>query len=166
MLGIVHAEHGRLEAARESFASAAAVDPRNPSVFNNLGNALRALGRLDEAEDAYRRAIEIAPGYAEPWNGLGTLQVERDRPVEALPYLDRALALAPDQHETRLNRAIALEMLGNLPEARAAYVDFLTASHDDPGLAEQRRLGRQLLARLEANPPPDRAGVEREGDRQ
>ena len=166
MLGIVHAEHGRLEAARESFAGAAAVDPRNPSVFNNLGNALRALGRLDEAEDAYRRAIEIAPGYAEPWNGLGTLQVERDRPADALRYLDRALALAPDQHETRLNRAIALEMLGNLPAAREAYVDFLTASHDDPGLAEQRRLGRQLLARLEASPPPDRAGVEREGDRQ
>ncbi|HVR98726.1 MAG TPA: tetratricopeptide repeat protein [Thermoanaerobaculia bacterium] len=156
-LGIVQLAEGKPDKAREEFELASRIDPRNAHAFNNLGNVLRSLGRMDEAERAYRQAAAVAPRYAEPWNGLGTLEVERDRPAAALSYFERALHLAPSYHEVRLNRAIAYEMAGDPGAAAAAYRDFLVAAGDNPQFAEQRRVARQLLARLAgrtANPAP------------
>ena len=70
-----------------------------------------------------------------------------------MPLLERALTLAPDQHEARLNLAIAYEMAGDVPRALEAYREFLTRTRDDPAFAEQRRAARQLAARLASNQP-------------
>jgi arylsulfatase A-like enzyme/Tfp pilus assembly protein PilF len=145
-LGLLAAGDG--EGARREFARAVELDPRNAPALNNLGNSLRDLGRLAEAETAYRQALAAAPGYAEALNGLGTLAVARDRPAAALPLFDRALALSPAQHEIRLNRGIALDLMGQRAAAIAAYRDFLSAAADIPQFAEQRTAARRLLARL------------------
>ena len=60
----------------------------------------------------------------------------------------RALALAPRQHEARLNRGIALELMGDRAAAAAAYRDFLAHVANDREYAAQRRVAQQLLARL------------------
>jgi Flp pilus assembly protein TadD len=147
-LGIVALSEGRLEPARQEFELAVKLDPRNARALNNLGNVLKAMGKLGEAEQAYKRSAALAPRYADPLNGLGTLEVERDRPREALPYFESALALAPGYHEVRLNRAIALDLAGDLAAGMGAYRDFLTATEGNPSYAEQRRAAQQLLARL------------------
>ncbi len=147
-LGIVALSEGRLDPARQEFELAAKLDPRNARALNNLGNVLKAMGKLGDAEQAYRRAAALAPRYADPLNGLGTLEVERDRPRAALPYFESALALSPGYHEVRLNRAIALDLAGDLAAGMSAYRDFLSATDGDPRFAEQRRAAQQLLARL------------------
>jgi hypothetical protein len=65
-----------------------------------------------------------------------------------LPLFDRALGVAPDRHEIRLNRAIALQAMGNSAAAIAAYDDFLLASRADSRFATQRQTAQRLRARL------------------
>jgi arylsulfatase A-like enzyme/Flp pilus assembly protein TadD len=158
-LGILRSQQGDPEAARASFAAAVALDPGDPVLLNNLGNAQRALGASAAAADAYRRSIELAPRYAEPRNGLGAILVAEGRPEQALPLFDAALELAPDRHEIRLNRAVALELLGDRPAAVEAYRDFLSAARGEPELAEQHAVVVQrmsLLVATDAASAPDR----------
>jgi arylsulfatase A-like enzyme/Tfp pilus assembly protein PilF len=147
-LGILYSLQGRPDAAREQFARVVELDPADPLAWNNLGNALRELRQLDGAADAYRRSIGLAPRYAEPLNGLGSVLVAQKRPGEALPLFDRALELQPDRHEIRLNRAVALEVVGDRVGALDAYRDFLRAADAAPEFAEQRAMAMRLASRL------------------
>lgn len=147
-VGILRLDQGELAPARQAFEQAIALDPANARAFNNLGNVLRSEGNFAAADQAYRKATVLAPRYAEPWNGLGTVAVELNQPVQALQHFDQALALAPQDHEVRLNRAIALEVAGNIPAAISAYRDFLAAAGENPHFAQQRKMAQQLLGRL------------------
>jgi choline-sulfatase len=146
-LGVALASEGRLREAREAFVRATAADPRDARAWNNLGNTERDLGDAAAAERAYRRAVELDPRYPDPLNGLGVLLVAAQRPAEGLPWLDRALALAPGRHEVRLNRGIALELMGDPAGAAEAYRDFLTHTEGNPGYSGQRSAAQELLAR-------------------
>jgi arylsulfatase A-like enzyme/cytochrome c-type biogenesis protein CcmH/NrfG len=147
-LAIALAAEGRLGDARAHLQTALAVDPRDAQVWNNLGNVLRDLGEGDAAAAAYEKAIALDPRYPDPLNGRGALEVARQRPAAAIPWFDRALALAPAQHEARLNRGIALELMGDRRAAAAAYRDFLSHVGGDPEYARQRGVAQGLLARL------------------
>jgi arylsulfatase A-like enzyme/Tfp pilus assembly protein PilF len=149
-LAIALANAGKLAEARAHLQTAIAVDARDAQIWNNLGNVERGLGNADEAARAYQRAIALDPRYPDPLNGMGALEVSRRRPAAALPWFDRALALAPQQHEARLNRGIALELMGDAAAAAAAYRDFLDRVEGRPEYEGQRRAARQLLARLAA----------------
>ncbi|HXT22742.1 MAG TPA: tetratricopeptide repeat protein, partial [Thermoanaerobaculia bacterium] len=149
LLAVALANEGRLAEAHDHLRAAIAVDPRDAQIWNNLGNVARGLGRADEAADAYRRAIALDPAYPDPLNGMGALEVSRQRPAAALPWFERAITLAPTQHEARLNRGIALELMGDRTAAAAAYRDFLTHVDGNRAYAAQRQAALQLLARLE-----------------
>jgi arylsulfatase A-like enzyme/Tfp pilus assembly protein PilF len=146
-LAVALANAGKLAEARDHLRAALAVDVRDAQIWNNLGNVERGLGQADEAAAAYQRAIALEPRYPDPLNGMGALEVARQRPAAALPWFDRALALAPWQHEARLNRGIALELMGDRTGAAAAYRDFLAHAAGDREYAAQRQAAAQLLAR-------------------
>jgi arylsulfatase A-like enzyme/Tfp pilus assembly protein PilF len=148
VLGIIHSAEGHPMLALDEFQKAASIDPRNARIQNNIGNASRSIGRADEAEAAYRRAIELAPNYADPFNGLGALNLDRNRYSDAIVNFDRVLQLLPDYHEARMNRAIALQLSGNLPAAAAEYRTFIARSANDPAFAKQRQAAQSLLAQM------------------
>ncbi len=152
-LGIALSLTGKPAEARAAFERAVALDPRDAKAWNNLGNALRDGGRLGEAEAAYRRAVELAPAYPDPWNGLGTVAVQANRPADALPLFDRAYALGPQLLEVLLNRAIALEVLGERERAAEGYAEFLaaTAGGRAEEFAPQREAAARLLAQLQGD---------------
>jgi Tfp pilus assembly protein PilF len=148
VLGIIYSADGKPLLALEEFQKAVAVDPRNARIHNNIGNAARSLGRNDEAESAFRRAIELAPNYPDPLNGLGALDIDRNRYADAVKSFERALQLAPDYHEARLNRAVALQLSGNLQAAADEYRAFIARTANDPELARQRAAAKTMLAGL------------------
>ena len=149
VLGIIDSADGKPMLALEEFQKAVAIDPRNARIHNNIGNAARSLGRNDEAEAAFKRAIELAPNYPDPLNGLGALNIDRNRFAEAVASLDRALQLAPDYHEARLNRAVALQLGGNISAAAAEYRAFIERSAHDPAFSRQRDAARAMLAQMQ-----------------
>ena len=149
VLGIVELDEGKAGAAMEEFRKAIEIDPRNARAYNNIGNVARAMRRSAEAEQAYKKALDLAPAYADPLNGLGALEIDRDRPREALAYFDRALQLAPRYLEARLNRAVALQLSGDLRAAASEYRTFVDQSSNDPAFAEQRAGAVAMLKRLQ-----------------
>jgi len=145
ILGIADIETGDPSGAETEFRKAIELDPRNARAWNNLGNVLRSAGRTADAETAYRTALEITPTYADPLNGLGVIAVQEGRSAEAIADFDKALAAAPNFYEARLNRAIALQLSGNISGARTELQHLLT--HLPKGSA-QRKAAETLLARL------------------
>ena len=145
VLGIADIESGDANGAETEFRKAIDLDRRNARAWNNLANVLRSTGRSADAEKAYRKALEISPAYADPLNGLGVIAVQEGRAAEAIADFDKALAAAPNFYEARLNRAIALQLAGNVPGARAELQRLVT--HLPKGNA-QRKAAETLLARL------------------
>lgn len=96
-LGEPHAALALLEEAR-------ALDGRNPSVLNNLGNAYLATKRPAKAIEAYRSAVILAPGMAEAQANLALAllsQIEQGAPrgeylALAKEHLAKAQALDPN----------------------------------------------------------------------
>jgi tetratricopeptide (TPR) repeat protein len=132
-------------AALAEFAEAIRLDPKNARAHTNMGNALRAAGRIDEAAGVYERALEIDPQFVDALNGLGVIQLQAGRGAQALPLFDRALEVQPDFHEARLNRAIALNILGDRKNAIAELNQLLqTAPRNDPIRSAAGQLLKQL----------------------
>jgi len=152
VLGIIHSAEGRPALAMDEFEKAASLDPRNARIYNNIGNAARALGRHDAAEAAFRRAIELAPNYPDPFNGLGALDIDRNRYKEAVASFDKALQLAPRYLEARLNRAVALQLGGDVRGAIAEYRTFIAQSEGASELRQQRVAAQAMVRQLQASP--------------
>ena len=57
---------GQLDAARQSYARAIALNPALAEARHNDGVALQRLGREDDAIESYRQAQELKGGFAEP----------------------------------------------------------------------------------------------------
>jgi len=91
-LGDVLAANGRLAAAEEAFAAAAALAPAEPDVHERRGRARLAAGKEAEALADLRRALELTPQSP----GLKELVRSLEPAVERFerPYLLDAAALA------------------------------------------------------------------------
>ena len=151
VLGIVQLGVRNPAGALDEFQRAIAADPRNARAYNNIGNVARAMHRDADAEAAFQKAIALAPAYADPLNGLGALDIDRNRYADAIHCFDRALRIAPDYHEARLNRAVALQLSGDVRGAVAEYRTFLARTKNAPAFAAQRQGVSAMLARLETS---------------
>ncbi|MDQ6800235.1 MAG: sulfatase-like hydrolase/transferase [Acidobacteriota bacterium] len=148
VLGVALIETGDATGAESEFRRAIARDPRNARAYNNLGNVLRMTGRLRDADAAYHKALEITPNYADSLNGLGVIAVQDGRTPEAIDFFDKALAIAPDFYEAQLNRAIALQVSGNVAAARAELQRLIARLPRGHRSDTQRDAARTLLSRL------------------
>jgi FkbM family methyltransferase len=124
---------GKLDQALAAYAEAAAIDQRQPELYNNLGVALRAVGRMAAAETAYRRALALAPASAGNLSNLGNLLRERGRLAEAEALHRRALAIKPDDPRLIYNAALVPRDDHRPAEAQAMFERTLAI---DPGNAE------------------------------
>ncbi|MBV8647737.1 sulfotransferase [Paludibacterium sp.] len=130
------------------------LQPRDPEVWNNLGNLLRVHRRLSESLQCLEQARALAPGAMLIHLNLGQALLEMRRAAEAESCFRQALQLAPQSIE-------ALNQLANLlrPQQRFDEAQALlqTAIALDPGQAiSHNNLGCVLRDR------GDLAGAERQ----
>lgn len=94
-MGTDFARQGRYEEARVALEKAAAIEPGNVYVLNNLGLVMRRLGRIDEATRAYTSAIQYNPGYALTYKNYGILLEQNGETRRAIDAYRRYSSLAP-----------------------------------------------------------------------
>jgi protein O-GlcNAc transferase len=151
-LGVVLAEK-ELRDAEGVYREAAALDPRNPAIANNLGVFLRDLGRPAEAEMQLRRALMLTPGYADAYMNLGNALAEQGRSTEAEAAYRKGISLDP-----RLTEHMSKRRSGLLAELHyRADVDSAQLCDAHRHWGDEIVAGRDARASVFANDPdPER----------
>jgi tetratricopeptide (TPR) repeat protein len=134
--------------------AALAAGDRDPLLHKLRALARQNRGRWNEAADDLRVALAAWPQDFAAWNMLGMCEARAGRPSAAVQACDRALALKPDYAPALVNKAWALELMGEIGAARIAY---LAAESLNPSDARSRA----SLALLDARAGDWRAARER-----
>jgi predicted O-linked N-acetylglucosamine transferase (SPINDLY family) len=151
VLGILAAQSGSTGVAADYFQRALLIEPHDPSIACNLGNALRDLRQPAEALAAYQRALRAVPAFAGALYGAGNALMDLGRAAEAIHCFDQALALEPEHADAHNNRGNALLQLGRAEAALDSYLCALRLRPESTAiLANSTRVLMQLRRYQEA----------------
>lgn len=145
-------------------------DPRDSLLRQQCDYAitLALRGESAGAETVFAGVLSESPGDSRALNGLGNIQFYRGKPEVALAYYDAALEADTADAGIRLNRALALRLLGRPKEAAAErdsairLVGGRSAAAALLGLrigdSEEGRVGSEISARVPVLQPARRTG--------
>jgi tetratricopeptide (TPR) repeat protein len=114
-----------------STATAPKVNDSRVDEHRNLGIAFYKAGMLDEALREFRRVIDLRPSDSSAPLFLGLIAIRQARWEEAADALRRAAEAGVPKPAALHNLGFALEQLGRLDEAEAAYGDAAGRARDD-----------------------------------
>ena len=131
-LGVVLADAGDTEGARERYERAVELNPGMADAHFNLGNLLLAQGDAAGAVEHLERAALLEPEDAQARGNLGSALLEAGRTKEAVDVFEEALDLDPQRTELRSNLGNALLTMGRTEEAAEQYRQALKTNSEDP----------------------------------
>jgi tetratricopeptide (TPR) repeat protein len=114
-----------------STAAAPKVNDSRVDEHRNLGIAFYKAGMLEEALREFRRVIDLRPADSSAPLFLGLIAIRQARWEEAAEALRRAADAGVPKPAALHNLGYALEQLGRLDEAEAAYGDAAGRARDD-----------------------------------
>jgi tetratricopeptide (TPR) repeat protein len=114
-----------------STATAPKVNDTRVDEHRNLGIAFYKAGMLEEALREFRRVIDLRPSDSSAPLFLGLIAIRQARWEEAADALRRAADAGVPRPAALHNLGFALEQLGRLDEAEAAYGDAAGRARDD-----------------------------------
>lgn len=150
----------------------AAADPNNAEAHRARSIFFAAKHDLDRAVRESEAALKAAPDDAQVQSDAGAVYYEAAKDVgadaskqltllnESLEHLDRAIELAPKMPEPRFNRALCLEAMTSIEQAKTAWHEYLDLDQNSRWSDEAKR----HLQRLEASKPVDRSADQLESD--
>jgi protein O-mannosyl-transferase len=124
--------------------------PHNQRGHYNYGVYLQTAGspaEIDEAIHEYRETLKLDPNYADAYLNLANLAAYRREWSAARDHYEKYLALQPDNVQTLLAFAEALEQMGDRDEAQRHARRALELEPANSG-------GQALITRLTASPTP------------
>lgn len=122
-----------------------ALNHRNPQASQYLATYYLVIEHdLNRASQYYHQALARDSSNARVLNDLGTLAWQAQNLQLAQQKFQRALVLAPNFPEARYNLALVLEQLGQVPEAIAAWQNYLALDRD----TDWARIAQEHLDRL------------------
>lgn len=118
--------------ALAALRAAAALEPKNPGNYVNLGIAYSAANMQDDAIASLKRAIEIAPKYGAAHVQLGMTYVKLQQYDLAGPELQAGVELSPGFATGHTQYAMWLAGKQRYDEANAQFELALQLKPDDP----------------------------------
>jgi tetratricopeptide (TPR) repeat protein len=136
---------GRLGEAARIYEAIIAREPNNAEARHYLGALLASAGRLDDAKAQMKRALQLKPNeFAFLENYIGLLVLAEDF-TQALEFSAKALERQPRNPNLLYLRAVSLQKLDRLNEARVGFVALLSLA---PGHPDGRKEYAATLSRL------------------
>jgi len=159
-LGILYANLGQIDRARQNYEAAIAIDDQFYPAKVNLAILYNQTGRNRDAEALLRSVLKIRPGDPDVSYSLGLLLAEEKRYGEALGFLKAATRGTPERSRAYYNLGLLQQHLANAPEAERAFnkaltlepqnLDYLYAAADlyvkTGRIAEARRIAERMIA--------------------
>jgi type IV pilus assembly protein PilF len=91
-LGRTLLAEGNYTAGMGELIDAAAIDPKNPEIQNELALAYREMEMYPKAIEHFNKAVELTPDYSEAYNNLGTVYLILKQWDSAINCFKHALA--------------------------------------------------------------------------
>lgn len=114
-----------------SASAAPKVNDSRVDEHRNLGIAFYKAGMLDEALREFRRVIDLRPADGSAPLFLGLIALRQAHWEEAVEALQQAAGAGVPQAAVLHNLGFALEQLGRLDQAEAAYGDAAARARED-----------------------------------
>jgi tetratricopeptide (TPR) repeat protein len=147
-LGIAYSELGQFDEAIIRLKRAVQLAPGHAHAWVGIGNAYHRMRKPQQALEAFEQALRADPTDGYTQRNLGGLLIMFDRVDEAVTHLRAALARMPDDPQTLLGLATALEKLGTpegTAEADRLYHRFIT-EHPNSPMVEEAEKSRTAIA--------------------
>jgi predicted O-linked N-acetylglucosamine transferase (SPINDLY family) len=112
---------GRLSAAKDSFRTAADLNPNFADAHYNLGIVLHDQGKFAEAISAYQRACDLSPNNATLHFNMGNTFLQQREFGKAISAYQQTLSIDQGYGEAYNNMASALIQQGNIAGAMSTY---------------------------------------------
>jgi tetratricopeptide (TPR) repeat protein len=114
-----------------STAAAPKINDSRVEEHRNLGIAFYKAGMLEEGLREFRRVVELRPGDSSAPLFLGLIAIRQARWEDAAEALRQAAIAGVPKPAVLHNLGFALEQLGRLDEAEAAYGDAASRARED-----------------------------------
>ena len=132
-IGVAHLTSCNYMEAINSLTKAIEINSNDPGFYLNRSNAFAELRKYDEAFADLDKAIEIKSDYYHAYSNRGhILLAHLNRPEAALVMFEVAIGLKPDFLEAIINRAEALNRIGELEKARDSFLQALEIDSNAP----------------------------------
>ena len=111
------ADEGKHTEAIAEYLAAIKLQPRDPDLYEELGDQYRSTSALEAAEDAYRKGLALGPANPVAQYNLGSTQIERGESAEGVPLLQSMSASYPGSAVAEYYLGRGLADLGRDQEA-------------------------------------------------
>lgn len=125
-MGLAHASMSEFEQALDCLISASKLEPKNPSIQNNLGNLYQKKSLLINAIEHYHKALIIASDYAQAHNNLAAIYTKQGQTNKALKHYKDAIHNQPDFTDAHFNLGLLLLKIQQLDAAQKQFHNVIT----------------------------------------
>ncbi|MFA6952014.1 MAG: tetratricopeptide repeat protein [Candidatus Methanomethylophilaceae archaeon] len=123
-------QSGMYTKASVTFASAIAMDPRDPLLWHSKGMADEMDGDLDSAEEAFDKAVLLEPDEPEYWISRSSVREKRGDIPGAIDSMNRAISLDTHSSYPLVRKGMMFASLGKYEEA-LCFLDLAHASDSE-----------------------------------
>lgn len=121
---------------------------KEPSVYNNLGQAYLYDGQYAPAVDHFKKVIAMAPDIAEGYVNLTTAYLRQNLPTDAREICLHALQTFPKTALLHYNLACAHALEGASQKSVASLTQAVTLNPDLKALAQQEGALKEIVTEL------------------
>lgn len=113
------ADEGKHADSIAEYLAAIKLQPRDPDLYEELGDQYRSTSALEAAEDAFRKGLALGPANPVAQYNLGSTQIERGDSANGVPLLQKMLVSYPGSAVSEYYLGRGLADLGKDQEAEA-----------------------------------------------
>src|SRR5690606_17126921 len=127
-LGLVYLAQGRDELAELVLTKAAALDDKDPAIYNALALVAMARGRDQEAFERFDRATALDPDFLDARFNVASVLIDAGDYGRARSELEAVVAKRPDDLGAKIALGVAFRGLGDHARARSIWQDVVKAA--------------------------------------